>query len=373
MPATVKHIDLPAHRRAFAVSDVHGNLDYLKGLLDKISFSTDDILILLGDLVEKGPDSIGTLRYVMELCSTHTVYVLQGNCDRLLFDPDISSQWLYRYRNSWGGHHMMNEFARLLGLPVSCEQDVDILRQRVRQEFPEMAAFLSGLPTVLESEHYVFVHGGLPGEDCLRDPSRLNHWECMKNDDFVNQGHVFREKWCVVGHWPVTLYRENCICANPFITPAQQIVSIDGGCVIKRDGQLNALHLPPVPAAGRFEWTYYDALPTATALDAQAASEHSINIPYGNNKLEILERGDEFCRCLHLATGKPIYILTQDIWETDHGVFCEDSTDYLMPVQPGDILSVVQKTSRGWLVKKDGVSGWYHGSLLWRDGACEKP
>ena len=36
MPVTVKHIELPSHKRAFAVSDVHGNLDYLKGLLDKL-------------------------------------------------------------------------------------------------------------------------------------------------------------------------------------------------------------------------------------------------------------------------------------------------------------------------------------------------
>lgn len=364
MPATVKHIDLPAHKRVFAVSDVHGNLGYLKGLLNKIHFSTDDILILLGDLVEKGPDSIGTLRYVMDLCSTHTVHVLQGNCDRLLFDPEISDQWLYRYRNSWGGNHMMNEFSRLLNLPLNSEQDVAALRQKIRQEFPEISAFLSSLPTILESEHYIFVHGGIPGEDCLHDPSQLNHWACMKNDDFVNQGHCFRNKWCIVGHWPVTLYHEDCICANPFIASSQQIVSIDGGCVIKRDGQLNALLLPTVPAADRFEWTYYDALPTATAQDAQSSNEQSICLPFGRHPLEILSRDEEFSECLHTPSGKIIHILNQDIWETDQGIFCEDSTDFLLPVQTGDVLSVVQHTGRGWLVKRDGISGWYHGSLL---------
>ena len=364
MHATVKQIELPAHKRVFAVSDVHGNLDYLKGLLNKIHFSTDDVLVFVGDLVEKGPHSIGTLRYVMDLCATHTVYALQGNCDRLLFDPEISSEWLYRYRNSWGGHHMMNEFAALLGLPLNRTQDVDALRCKVQQEFPEIAAFLSSLPTILESEHYIFVHGGIPGEDALRDLSRLDRWACMKNDDFVSQGHVFHKKWCIVGHWPVTLYRNDCICANPFISPSQQIVSIDGGCVLKRDGQLNALLLPAVPAADRFEWTYYDSLPAAIAQDAQVSSEQSLCIPYGHHPLEILERGEEFCRCLHLPTGKAIHILNEDIWETDQGLFCEDSTDYCLPVQPGDTLSVVQHTSRGWLVKKDGISGWYHGNLI---------
>ena len=367
MRATVQHIELPAHRRAFAVSDVHGNLDYLKGLLDKIAFSPDDILILLGDLMEKGPKSLETLQYIMRLCKTHTVYVLRGNCDRLLFDEDLPEGWLFRYRNCWHGNLIMNEFARRLNHPIWEPEDIDSLRELVKREFPEECAFLMGLPVILESEHYIFVHGGIPGEDSLRSPDGLQDWACMKNDDFLHQGHSFHSKWCIVGHWPATLYRESWPCANPLVSPGQQIVSIDGGCVIKRDGQLNALRLPPVPSARDFTWTAYDTLPTATAQDAQAPSEHSINIHFGDNAVEILERGTEFCTCLHRSSRRKIDILTRDIWETDRGVFCEDSTNYLLPVQPGDTLSVIQETSRGWLVKKDGVTGWYTGKLIGRD------
>lgn len=372
MRATVKHIELPAHRRAFAVSDVHGNLDWLKGLLDKISFSKDDILILLGDLVEKGPHSIDTLQYIIELCKTHTVHVLRGNCDRLLFD-DVPNDWLFRFRTHWQGNLIMNEFARRLNYTIRTPDDIDGLREAVKQEFREEYSFLMGLPVVLESERYIFVHGGVPGEDSLSRLEELEDWACMKNDNFLSQGHTFRTKWCIVGHWPATLYRKNWPCANPLVSAAQQIVSIDGGCVIKRDGQLNALRLPPAPAADRFTWTAYDTLPIARAEEFQAPSEHSANIHFGDNALQILERGDEFCTCLHLATGRKIDILTRDIWETKRGVFCEDSTDYLLPVQPGDTLSVIQKTSRGWLVKKDGVTGWYAGKLTWRDTPCAEP
>jgi len=42
-------------------------------------------------------------------------------------------------------------------------------------------------------------------------------------------------------------------------------------------------------------------------------------------------------------------------------------------VKPGDTLSVIQNTSRGWLVKKDGVTGWYGGALTWRDTPCAEP
>lgn len=367
MHTTVKHIELPANRRVFAVSDVHGNLDYLKGLLEKISFSLDDILILLGDLIEKGPQSIETLQYIIQLCKTHTVHVLRGNCDRLLFDDNIPDEWLFRFRNSWNGQTVTNEFARKLNLPLNSPDDIAVLRRMVKQEFREEIAFLIDMPVILESDHYIFVHGGIPGEEALQNASALKPWECMKNDDFLGQGHVFRNKWCVVGHWPATLYRKNWPCANPLVSPEQQIVSIDGGCVIKRDGQLNGLCLPVVPSADKFTWHSYDALSVATAVDPQSSSVDSINIRFGDNAIEVLDKGGEFCSCLHLSTGRRIDILTKDLWETDHGTFCEDSTDYMLPVQPGDQLSIIEQTSRGWLVKKNGVTGWYAGNLIRRD------
>lgn len=372
MRATVQHIELPAHRRAFAVSDVHGNLPLLRGLLDKIAFSRDDILILLGDLIEKGPQSLDTLHYIMDLCRTHTVYVLRGNCDQLLFG-DAPDDWLFHIRTHWNGNLILNEFARILDYPLRTPDDVGGLRELVKREFPRETAFLMGLPVILESERYIFVHGGIPGEDSLRHPERLEGNACMKNDDFLHQGHVFRDRWCVVGHWPTTLYRTDCPCADPLVSPGQQIVSIDGGCSIKRDGQLNALRLPALPCAEGFSWTSYDALPTAVARDPQSPSPHCVYIRYGDNALKLLERGDEFSTCLHLSTGQRVDILTRDLWETPQGVFCEDSTDYLLPVQPGDLLSVIQSTSRGWLVKKGGVTGWYRGTLTWRDPPCVKP
>ncbi len=370
MSVTIRHIDLPAHKRVFAVSDVHGNLPFLQGLLNKISFSTDDVLILLGDLIEKGPRNLDTLRFIIQLCKTHTVHVLQGNCDRLMFDETFSDQWLFEYRHMWGRNMLMNELSARLEFPINLPEDISLLREKVKKNYPEEAEFLMGLPTILESDRYIFVHGGIPGEDCMKDPSKLMPWDCMKNDNFVSQGHHFHNKWCVVGHWPTTLYRKKWPCANPHISSEQQIVSIDGGCVIKRDGQLNALLLPAIPAADRFSWTSYDDLPTAVAAEAQAPSENSINIRFGDNQLNVLDRGEEFSLCHHVSSGRILPILTRHLWETERGIFCEDSTDYLLPIQPGDVLSIIEKTSRGILAKKNGVTGWYNGSLREEGELC---
>ena len=67
MKARIKKLRLGPGRRILAVSDIHGNLPYLKGLLEKASFSENDVLVIVGDLLEKGPYSLDTLRFVMEL------------------------------------------------------------------------------------------------------------------------------------------------------------------------------------------------------------------------------------------------------------------------------------------------------------------
>ena len=80
-PAAVIRPPIEPGHRVVAISDVHGNLPFLKGLLERVALTPDDVLILVGDLLEKGRDSLATLRYVMELQRKYTVYPLCGNCD----------------------------------------------------------------------------------------------------------------------------------------------------------------------------------------------------------------------------------------------------------------------------------------------------
>ncbi len=58
-----------------------------------------------------------------------------------------------------------------------------------------------------------------------------------------------------------------------------------------------------------------------------------------------------------------VEILTEYLWERNGITYCEDSTDYLLPVSPGDKLSVVRRLPDRALCKKDGVTGWYFGRL----------
>ena len=78
---------------------------------------------------------------------------------------------------------------------------------------------------------------------------------------------------------------------------------------------------------------------------------------------EVLEEGEELSLCRHLETGRTLYILNRYLRMGPDGLWCEDSTDYRLPVAPGDKLTLVARTKTVFLCKKDGVTGWYYGRL----------
>lgn len=359
--AKVAPLELPRDRRVFCVSDIHGNLRLLKGLLKKLNFSQDDTLIVMGDILERHVDSLATLRFLMELSVDHDLCFLLGNCDNLVVDfadqnGDLPDDFFARWLGNLGPRSAITQMAAEAGVSLNSPADYPRAREVLREQFHAELDFLRSMPHILINDDYLLVHGGVPREDNL---DTLVAFDCMKNDSFWKQGYTFR-RWLVAGHTPVTLYRGDIASAVPIVDEQSHIISIDGGCTLKADGQLNALRLPENPEDG-FSFVSYDGFPTVTALDAQRASEDPVNIRWGRNALELLERGEEFSRCLHMETGREVDILTEHLYFDANGVSCEDSTDYFLPVQPGDELSVVRVTSRGLLCKKDGVTGWYGG------------
>ncbi|KAI2639263.1 Metallo-dependent phosphatase-like protein [Xylaria nigripes] len=66
-----------AARRLIIIGDVHGHLGALKALLRKAEFSTSrgDAVILVGDMVNKGPDSAGVVALAMEIGA----FAVRGN------------------------------------------------------------------------------------------------------------------------------------------------------------------------------------------------------------------------------------------------------------------------------------------------------
>lgn len=79
--------------------------------------------------------------------------------------------------------------------------------------------------------------------------------------------------------------------------------------------------------------------------------------------MQVLRRGAEFSLCRHVRTGYEMEILTKYLYSDEEFCKCNDSTDFEPELKPGDRVSVVEETSRGYLVKHNGTSGWYWGEL----------
>ncbi len=353
-------------RRILVTSDIHGQLTYLKGALKKAEFCDDDILVIVGDIVEKGDYSLETLRYVMELSERDNVFVLQGNVDiwRIWMINGICEEsapgflgYLESMRGWRRGTSLYDEMTSELGYLCRTPEDVVRSRDEVMMHFKREIDFIVNLPTILEVQNYIFVHGGLRDRTVSESLNR-DSFSLMKYDSFMDTELEF-DKYVVVGHWPVNLYGEKHISLNPVIDHRKKIISIDGGCGIKSYAQLNMLIIPDINcSADEIYHISYDELPVIRAADEQKAAEADVYIKWTNNKIEVLKREADRSYIRQISTGHELWIPNTFLYGADQ---CRDYADNLLSVSEGDSLSLIEQSSDGYFVKKDGVAGWYLG------------
>ncbi len=349
-------------RRILVISDIHGNLAYFDALLEKAGFCGQDELIIDGDFLEKGPDSLGVLRRIMELSKGGNVHAVLGNCDNWadLYQPDWTEEAGERVMHyiMWRQSGLLWEMLNASGVDLFEMESLGDFKELLRRRYEAEWAFLESLPDAIETENFVFAHAGADPDKPLREHTQ---GELCRLDSLLTTGRKFK-RWLIVGHWPVMLYGQDRVCANPIIDRDKRIVSIDGGCVLKDDGQLNALIIPDRDSTD-FEFVAYDPFPVRTVTRDQAGSERSYYIRWGDSQVRVLRRGEEFSRCRHVRTGYEMDILTKYLYSDGEYSDCNDSTDYVLPLKAGDRVSVIEETSLGYLVKHKGVSGWYYGEL----------
>lgn len=365
----------PAGGRLIAVSDIHGCVHYLRGLINKLCFSGRDRLVIIGDLIEKGPESLATVRFVLDLIAQgFHVSVSMGNvemsrlADLTGSGPDADQRFLQTLRydhDVWKGGLFLDMMDELGISPNSASSKhasriaVPALKQTLLRHYRREIDWLLNLPTVLTAGNFIFAHAGVPTDDLslLRE---TDAWDCLKRTAFLHENVRFTH-YIVTGHWPVTLYRSDIDNMSPIYDAEKRIVAIDGGCALKAGAQLNALILPAEAqdmSQARFE--HYDDFPVIRADHPQKARKATVHMRYFDCSVDILEEMDDLVRLRHQSTGRiflaPKYLLYH---RPGKPVQCDDYSDALLEVHTGDRLSVVKETSIGRIVKKDGELGWY--------------
>ena len=67
----------------YLMSDIHGEYQMFLKMLEQINFSDDDILYILGDVVDRGPEPIKILQYIMK---RKNIILLRGNHEQMMLD-----------------------------------------------------------------------------------------------------------------------------------------------------------------------------------------------------------------------------------------------------------------------------------------------
>ena len=187
--------------RTIFIGDVHGCFHELKSLEKKLAIGDSDKVILLGDLINRGPYSAKTIQHVFKMgyqcvCGNH----------------DLKYRWQYRQLNT--NYHK--------------------IYKKIDKKAHE---WYMHLPFYIEENDYIAVHAGLaPGFNLDKTDklilTRIRTWD-GRGDDLDNDNdppwyHLYKgEKKVFYGHW-----------ALQELNIQKKTFGLDSGCVY--GGELTA-------------------------------------------------------------------------------------------------------------------------------------
>ncbi|MCI4644907.1 MAG: serine/threonine protein phosphatase [Hyphomonadaceae bacterium] len=145
------------------IGDIHGALTPLRALVAKLDLQSGDHLVLVGDLVDKGPEPAGVVRFLRALSETapFRVILIEGNHE------DRHRRYHINTRERPGVARKMAEGAAFLPALAAELTEADY-------------AFLAGaVPFVrIPGWNMLVVHGGIPG-DMTEFPDSLEAAEAL--------------------------------------------------------------------------------------------------------------------------------------------------------------------------------------------------
>lgn len=183
--------NLFGYSRVLAIGDVHGMYEKLIKLMDKIRFNPDeDLLIFLGDYIDRGPDPGRCLQYIFALQQQYpdVVVCLMGNHEVMMSSYFMQKRGSYNnlivdYAGSWldnGGLETLKQLD---------EMDADTKE--------ELLHWVMNLPVKYQYQDYFFCHAGVDPDVPLAVQNefdmlwrRQQWWEQYKGEETLVVGHT---------------------------------------------------------------------------------------------------------------------------------------------------------------------------------------
>lgn len=161
--------------RIYAIGDIHGRLDLLETLLEKIRRDEQDHkderstrLVFLGDYIDRGDASRGVVECLLELEQAPHVSTtfLKGNHEvamlRFLKNPILEASWL-----RFGGLQTLASFGISSRTAKPTEGDILLMHHEFCSSVRPLLPFFEGLENECSSGDYFFCHAGVDPDSTL--------------------------------------------------------------------------------------------------------------------------------------------------------------------------------------------------------------
>lgn len=218
----------PGNQRLYAIGDIHGHFQALQrmeaALLHDGMDPDRDLLVFLGDYIDRGPDSSAVVEWMMARLAQFPHWVaLMGNHEQMMLhalqrgahNPEEFDLWWYQ-----GGRETFESY----GKPLRSFGDPH--QALVEAIPPDHVAWISRLSTMHETDRCIFVHGGLrPGRPASESTDQDRLWI---REPFLYSSYDWG-KVVIHGHTPIEA---------PDVRPNR--IGID---TILRTGRLTAVEL----------------------------------------------------------------------------------------------------------------------------------
>lgn len=224
---------LPDGVRLYAIGDVHGCLDPLKRLEERIHQSARDCglnagVIFLGDYIDRGPDSKGVIEYLSggSFAGLQAGFLLGNHEDILLqalAQPPLVREWL-----RWGGMATLASYG--VGLPANLdavERDEAVASAMAAALPDHHLSFFERLEVSYQLGDYLFVHAGIRPGRSLEKQSRYDMLTIR--EPFLTSSKVL----------PVRVVHGHSVAFEAQVTPCR--IGIDTGAYAT--GRLSAVLL----------------------------------------------------------------------------------------------------------------------------------
>lgn len=213
----------------YVIADIHGCYNTYLSLLEKIGFSEEDTLFVLGDAMDRGPEPIKVIKDLMD--RPNVCYIL-GNHDMMMLDVmehlavDISEDSLdalttdlmerYSHWLGEGGDETAAQFQKLS--PMERADILDFLRETPLYETVEHDGCL-----------YILVHAGLGNFSPHKELEDYAPYELVwERPDYQRAYFPDGRIVVVTGHTPTPLIRKD---RQPLMYRGNGHIAIDCGCV----------------------------------------------------------------------------------------------------------------------------------------------